>query len=515
MLQTEVRDARQDSFIPHTIARFVPLLLMFGLGIATRLPFQAELVQEWDAGNFALAVENYNLPLEQPHRPGTFLIYVSLARCLNMVLDNPTASLTMVSVIASGIAATALYTIGTTWFNVRVGWAAALLMLASPLVWFYGEMPLSYMPEFCVVTLIVLTAYFTGLGQRTALPFLGLLMGLAGGVRPNTPIFLLPLALFAVVRGLQTQRFQLKHVSAAVAIGVAALAVWLVPLLIIAGGPATYWQMVQGWMHGHVDDATSLIQVLDNVIFFLKTVLFVVGVAALPMLGLLFRHGSAFIRRLNRDWHSQIIALWLFPGMMYFTFVHLQRQGHTFTVMPAMILLAGLAVVALGDRLEKQYRHAGLLLIATIVSLNALFFLCAPSSIRSLHSIQAFDTKFTERIEFIRANFPPETTTVLAQKHYGRLPDVHLPDFQERHLSRLVERQPIRLPAQVRTLVLLDNKIYRKPGQDEGFEKLSLPSGSTIRYRTWSENQRLEVTKLTSKLVPATPAEKIGGSTSQ
>ncbi|MGI0487266.1 ArnT family glycosyltransferase [Pantanalinema rosaneae CENA516] len=507
MLQTEVRDARPDRLIPQTIARFAPILLLFGLGIATRLPFQAELVQEWDAGNFALAVENYNLQLEQPHRPGTFLIYVSLARCLNMVLDNPTASLTMVSVIASGIAAAALYTIGTLWFNARVGWATALLMLASPLVWFYGEMPLSYMPEFCTVTLIVLAAYFTGLGERTALPFLGMLMGLAGGIRPNTPIFLLPLALFAVVRGLQTRRFKVPHVLAAVAIGVAALAVWLIPLLIIAGGPVTYWEMIQGWMRGHVDDATTLIEVLDNVIFFLKTVVFVVGVAALPMLGLFWQNGSAFIRRLNRDWRCQAIALWLFPGVMYFTFVHLQRQGHTFTVMPAFLLLAGLAIVGLGDRLEKQYRHAGLLVVAAIVSVNALFFLLAPSSIRSLHSIQAFDTKFTERIEFVRANFPPESTAVLAQKHYGRLPDVHLPEFQFRHLSRLVERQPIVLPKQVRTLVLLDNKIYRKPGQDEGFEKLSLPSGSTIRYRTWSENQHLEVTKFTSKLVPGQPTQ--------
>lgn len=508
MLQTEVRDLRQDRLVPSTIVRFAPILLMLGLGIATRLPFQAELVQEWDAGNFALAVENYNLHLEQPHRPGTFLIYISLARCLNMVLDNPTASLTMVSVMASGIAAAALYTIGATWFNGRVGWTTALLMLASPLVWFYGEMPLSYMPEFCTVTLIVLVAYLTGLGERTALPFLGLLMGLAGGIRPNTPIFLLPLALFAVVRGLQTHRFKVQHVLAAIAIGLAALAVWFIPLLVIAGGPESYWILIQGWMHRHVDDATSLPQILANVIFFLTTVLFVVGLAALPMLGLLFQNGSAFIRRLNRDWRCQAIALWLLPGGMYFTFVHLQRQSHTFTVMPAFVLLAGLAVVGLSDRLEKRYRYAGWLLIAAIVTLNLLFFLFAPSSIRSLQSIRSFDQKFTERIEFVRANFPPESTAVLAQKHYGRLPDVHLPEFQERYLSRLVEQQPILLPEQVRTLVLLDNKIYRKPGQDEGFEKLTLPSGRTIRYRTWSDEQRLEVTKFTSKLVPAPIAAK-------
>lgn len=510
MIQTEVRDVRQARLVPQQIVQFAPILLMFGLGILTRLPFQAELVQEWDAGNFALAVEDYNLQLEQPHRPGTFLIYISLARCLNLVLDNPTASLTMVSVMASGIAVATLYTIGTIWFNARVGWATALLMLASPLVWFYGEMPLSYMPEFCIVTLIVLAAYLTGLGERPALPLLGLLMGLAGGIRPNTPIFLLPLALFAVIRGLQTQRFKLQQVLAAVTIGFVVLAVWFIPLLIMAGGPATYWSMIQGWMHRHTDDATSFIQVLDNIIFFLKTVLFVVGVAALPMLGLFCQNGAAIIRRLNRDWRCQAIALWLFPGIMYFTFVHLQRQGHTFTVMPAFILLAGLAVVGVGDRLEKHHRHAGLVVMAVIASLNALFFLLAPSSIRSLQSIRSFDDKFTERIEFVRANFPPESTAVLAQKHYGRLPDVHLPEFQERHLSRLVEQQPILLPAQVRTLVLLDNKIYRKPGQDEGFEQLTLPSGRTIRYRTWSENQRLEVTKFTSKLAP-TLATKTDG----
>ncbi|NET52411.1 MAG: DUF2723 domain-containing protein [Merismopedia sp. SIO2A8] len=548
-----------------------------------RLPFQAQLVQSWDAGNFALAVEHYDVRLEQPHMPGTFIIFVFLARFFNLFFKNPTASLVMVNVLASAIAAAMLYVIAATWFNPRAGKTAALLMLTSPLVWFYGEMPLSYMAEFCWVLLIVFAAYCTGLGKqkkpkdpgsraqgiytnadspsllpsqfspltnnqknlgvdgneqstinhqpplgdKKALFALALLMGLSGGIRPGTPFFLLPLSLLAVWRGLHNRQFNLKHVAAAVLVGLVGLAIWMIPLLIISGGPQAYWQLVEGWIPVHTQrqDADTLLEVLDNLLFFLKTVLMGVGVAVFPALWVLIGSGVRIIRNLRRDWRLQTVLLWIAPGMMFFLFVHMRRQGHSFTIMPAFILLSGLAVVWLCDRFalalwanrlwrwcyranrfSKQGNRAWVVLTIAIALINGTFFLFGPN-LRTFTTISKFDAKYGERIEFVRANFPPATTAIVAQKHYGRLPDVHLSEYQEPHLSRRVEDIPIVIAPQVRTLVLLDNKIFRQPGQDSGFQKLEMPSGKTIRYRSWSPDWQLKVTKYTSELVPVSSSE--------
>lgn len=463
------------------------------LGIVTRLPFRAQLVQEWDAGCFALAVEHYDVRLEQPHRPGTFIVYIFLARCLNWFLQDATASLVMVSVIATSLAASTMFILGQTWFDRRVGWVAASLMLASPIVWFYGEMALSYLPEFCWVLWIVLAATYTCRGSRIALWVLAILMGLAGGIRPNTPIFLLPLALWALASGLRTRKFGWRQVAMAVLLGLVALAAWMIPLFETAGGAEFYWGMVMGWLEKHSQDSNSWQAFSRNLILMVEVTLLGVGLAILPLLAMAVRHRSRLLPWLRSDWRSQAFMLWILPGSFYLLFVHIQRYGHAFTVLPALILLAALAVVAFGDWLRKYHRHASTVLIMGVIGCNALIFPFGPSSYRTWQTIRYYDTKYSERIEFIRSHFPPQTTSVLAHTFYGRLPDLYLPAYQERHLSRTVVSLPVVLPAHVRTLVLLDNKIYK--GKDQGFQKRRLPRGGKIRYLTWSADQQLKLTQ--------------------
>lgn len=484
---------------------FNPPVLIFLLILATRLLFQSRLVRAGDTGNFVLAVTHFAPQLEQPQMPGMFIVFVFLGRFFNVFLHDPLASLVMVNTVASGVAAVMVYWIGSRWFRPKVGWTAALLLLSSPMLWFQGETALSHMLEFCWVLLIDYAAYYTGLGDRRALFSLAVLMGLAGGVRPSTPFFLLPLALVACWLGLRTRKFNPMHLGAAVGVGIGAIALWLVPLLVLSGGWQAYWQLVQGWLPVHTQrqDADTLFKVFSNLTLLLETSLPVVGLAVIPLVWWLSRAPKAeWWRHLRWDWRIQTLAWSALPGALYFIFVHLRRKEQALTIMPTVLVLAAYALVWVSDRLQNRYRQAWAILIAAIVSVNSLFFLFGPVGAPTLSDIRNFEHEFTERIETIQRTFPPETTAVLAYIRYSRLVDIYLPAYQEANLSRRAKLSPVVLSPAVQTLVLLDSKVLRKPGQTEGFQTLALPSGNTLRYRKVGLGERLKVTDVSIQVVP-------------
>ena len=494
----------------------LPALSLFFLGLATRLPCQGQIA--WgDGGNFALAVEHFDVRLEQPQMPGMFIIFIYFARFFNLFLHNPTQSLVLVNVVASAVGAAMLYILGTQWFNVRVGWTTALLMLASPLIWFNGEMALSHVLEFTWVVLIDYAAYYTGLGNKKALFALGLLMGLAGGIRPSTPFFLLPLSLVATWLGWRKRGYKLVDIAIAVVIGIIALVLWMTPLIISSGGWDSYWQLVQQWLPVHTEreDADSLIKIVDNIFLLLKAILRGVGIAIIPMLWALFANRSAINRSLRKNWAVQALALSIAPGILYFLFVHLRRKAHTLTIMPGLILLGALAIVWLSKHLyrqntvnkypwQKSRRHFWIWLTAIIVSLNGLFFLLGPLGVPTWREIRSYDAKFLEPMAVIRERFAPETTAILSHPLHKRIVAVYLPEYQQPHLSSQVAAapdQPHVLPLPINTLVLLDRKVLRNPGQDDGFQKIVMSSGKILRYRSWSSPQQLQVTATSSQLI--------------
>ncbi len=50
-------------------------LVLAGLTIATRWPYRARLLPTWDAVQFGLALERYDVVQHQPHPPG-YILYV-------------------------------------------------------------------------------------------------------------------------------------------------------------------------------------------------------------------------------------------------------------------------------------------------------------------------------------------------------------------------------------------------------------------------------------------------------
>ena len=482
-----------------------PLLtaLFFLVGIVTRIPFSTLYCRPGDMGNFVLAMEQIDIAANKPQMPGMFVVFIYLGRVFDLVLDNPVISLVAVNILASGIAAAVLYRLGSRSFGHPVGIAAGLLTLTSPMVWFQGGLALSHMIEFCWVTIILAACYGTGLGNRKALLLLGFCMGIAGGIRPSTPFFMAPIAFFAAFRGIWSKRLNWLDFLAAVGLGLGAIALWLIPLVQSTGGWSNYWAMVQGWLPLLTErqDADSAVKALDNFFVFLKSVLRGIGLGMIPLLWLLGRRQANLWGQLYKSWPLQLLLLAVLPGTLFFLLVHLRRKEQVMTVIPAFVLLASVAMVDLGHRFKGSPAKNWGFVTGTIVVLNGLFFLFGPADLPTARNIFDWNADFRGRLAFVRDRFDPSTTAILTHPYNTRLGEVYFGDYREQRLGERVGDNPMALDPRVTTLVLLDNKVFRNPGQDDGFIEHELANGSTIRSRTWPPDRQLWVSKYTSGFV--------------
>src|SRR5262249_61010010 len=82
------------------------LIVGLALALATvisRVPARAHLLPTWDAVQFALALERYDIAAHRPHPPG-YILYIAAARTVDAFVGNGTASLVWLSMVASGAA---------------------------------------------------------------------------------------------------------------------------------------------------------------------------------------------------------------------------------------------------------------------------------------------------------------------------------------------------------------------------------------------------------------------------
>jgi len=210
-------------------------LIAIGLGVfavLSRLPFVSQVLYHWDSVNFAFAISEFNLEKEQPHPPG-YLLYVLLSRLVNLLFGNPNSTMVAISILSSGLAAVVLYLLTRAMFNRTIGIAASLFMITSPLFWFYGEIALPHsLDAFLVISCALLL--YAGQKNRTAGYWAVGLTAAAGGFRPQTLVFLLPLLLYTAVR------YQRAHFFRWAAIGLIVCLAWFVPLISLSGGLQSY-----------------------------------------------------------------------------------------------------------------------------------------------------------------------------------------------------------------------------------------------------------------------------------
>jgi len=244
--------------------------LMAATYLAAHVPFLAKTPYDIDGVNFVLALHEYDLVKHQPHPPGSPL-FIGLGRIARTTLgwttheELPSASaraldataLAVWSACFGALAAFALFRL-----FVGLGQPArravltTALTLASPLFWFSGVRPMSDMPGLAVAALSLalivssLSSPLRGAQSSLSMQFaspapliLGCFFaGLAPGMRLQMVWLTWPVALAAIASVARRDRRTAGFCFGSCLLGVA---VWLLPLSVITGGPAEYVRVLR------------------------------------------------------------------------------------------------------------------------------------------------------------------------------------------------------------------------------------------------------------------------------
>lgn len=198
--------------------------------IGVHLAFIPKTFWEYDECLFAAGVEHYQPLSHHPPPPG-YPLYMGFAKVLALFMT-PFAALVLTSVLAT-IAGFLAW-----WFafeEIGIDGFASVLLYLGPAVLISGTLPQS---DAGALALFGFAAWACVRGNPLAM---AILCAATVGWRQQFAIAIVPMFLVAVVM-LKTWR---ARITSIVTFGIACVA-WLIPLMVSAGGPRTYWTWLTG-----------------------------------------------------------------------------------------------------------------------------------------------------------------------------------------------------------------------------------------------------------------------------
>lgn len=351
-------------------------LVLSLLTVASRLPYRARMLYNWDAVQFALALREYDVVKHQPHPPG-YILYVGLGRLANAWLDDAAAAYVALAVLASGLTTFVVFVLARAVYDRATALAAAALLAVSPLFWFYGSVGLTYAAEALCATAVAYLAFRSLQGSRAHAWLAAGYLGLAGGLRQPVVPLLLPLWLAAAAVGTRSPRTVL------VGLGILAAAIlsWFIPMVWLTGGLGRYLDASRDLAETVVMPTSIVAGQLETTLrvsrYVLESVL--VGLGPLALAALLLpwyvrRHGWG-----RREW---FLVGWTATPVAVYVLLHFGQAGYVLTFLPALVILLSRILVAtlgqwLGTARPALRAAASAAAVVGMVLVNGSFFVSA------------------------------------------------------------------------------------------------------------------------------------------
>jgi len=421
----------------------IALMGLLGLVFLSRLFFVSHTLYHFDSVNFALSLEHFDILLDQPHMPG-YILYVAIGQLASFVFGDANTTLVWLSVIGSVFSIAAMWLLGRAMFGRVAGWIAALLLLSSPLFWFYNEIALPHTLDLLSVTASVWLLYEVRRGRADRLGWAAIALGVAGGLRPQTLVFLAPLILFAVW-GTPWK----KLIAPTILLGVICL-LWFVPLIMSVGGLSEYLRLLSIFSKAYQESTSvfsaGLSGLSRNLIKLGQYTAYAwgAGLVAFVMWPFLRPRGDRtlnplrelFSRRHERAW---FIIFWIAPTIVFYALIHMGQQGLVFTYLPALLLISAAAFVQVYRGMRARFKTSRQTFGAVIVALaaiNAAVFVFAPvfplggDSVKLLTraTLVQQDREMQLRLDTIRADRPSSQTLIIAAQ--WRHVEYYLPGYE-------------------------------------------------------------------------------------
>jgi hypothetical protein len=424
-------------------AAHADLAIALGLALVTlasRWPYRARMLYNWDAVQFALALREFDVAKHQPHPPG-YLLYVALARLLHATVGDANLAYVVLAMCFSAGTTFVVYWLGRALYDRVTAAAAAALLAVSPLFWFYGSVGLTYAGEAFGASVV---AWFSYRALRGSVPHLlwgALALGLMGGMRQSVLVLLAPLWAGCALIGIRSP----GRLGLAACVLAAAVLSWFLPMIRLTGGLEAYLT-ASTQLYGSVVLPTSVLGgrleiTFAQIRYLLESVIVGLGPLALAFFALPF-----YARRRGWGREEWFLLAWILPPAGFYALVHFGQAGYVLSFLPALVLLLSRAlveVVAAGsERLHRPNWRRTLTAAALLplVLVNTGFFVSARPAPREfdhrpggtwvwkakdeLHdwvlsrtaaALREHEAVIRTYVETIRAVYDPEDTVLITE----------------------------------------------------------------------------------------------------
>ncbi|KAB0668553.1 DUF2723 domain-containing protein [Oryzomonas sagensis] len=397
-------------FSTNKLEPMVPLLLFF-VTVLTRIPFAGRLLYHIDSVQYALALDHYDIRLHQPHPPGYFL-YILLGRLVRPVVDDPNRVFVTLSVLFTAGCVVVVYLLARDMFGVRCALLAAILAITSPNLWFHGAVALNYgLESFFSAAIAYLCWKIIAEKKYGAWLALAIILALSGGVRQNTPVFLLPLVIYSC-RRLPLRLLLLGGIT----FSCVALA-WFVPMIHATGGWAAYGSAFRELWHfntGHnsvFEQGAGMLLVYAYTLLNFTTCGIGAGVVVLPFCGyIMLRRGR--VGQIDKE-KQLFFTIWIAPAFLFYLliFIHPANPGYALVFTPPLYILLPKGVEFLHRELSPLLAWNWNLIIAVVlVTVNLYLFLFSTYPI-SAPVIRKHDRDLALMLKHL-STFDPATTAL-------------------------------------------------------------------------------------------------------
>lgn len=441
-------------------------LAMTSAILACHFFFHAHYLYDWDAAQFALALDHFDVLNHQPHPPG-YVLLVGLGKLLNLFFKNANESFLAINLFCHLLSTFLVFAIGRNTFDENVGRSAAAIFAFSPIVLFSCNITSAYGAE-CLAALAIAWAVERSVRQCSCRHFVlaTLIFGFAGGIRQNLLVLLFPLWLWGLFSLWKKGKVSLKcfFVLGLLLLGV--VAAWMMPLIRASGDWLRYQKATSDLLiflfhETSVFYGISLARFLE-IMGRLLGWLFILGlsVATIP---LFIATGKNFRRFAKKqfwvDPRSQFFLLWILPAFIFYGLFHLPKPGYLLTYLGAFTILSAHALYTTFPRWSlctKTFFVCSVLLVhfgfsgpvfgwATKGSHEtfrlAIFGLGGKYSYSAIHDR---DEYFQHFIQYVKDHFDPADTVIVSEswpeKHppirrFLRHAMIYLPEFHFLEIS--------------------------------------------------------------------------------
>ncbi len=414
--------------LPGLARPAVIAVALFALTLATRAPFASAQLWAWDSVLYARAIEegfhvDYVTTDQRPHPPG-YIFYVATTTLARQLTADSNSALVLVSMIATALAASALFILARRFASERSAVLVALGFALNPLVWLYSEVAYPY--ALLALLSIVLAACFAharGRGTTAAL-VASALFGTITGFRQD--LFLIFAAAWAWTLWPLDWR---GRAAAAGALSIGGLT-WLIPTAALSEGLFEYLDAVARQTDfvrtTHSVFAQGLPALGTNVSTTLSAIAWGLGLFALPVvaLTLIFGYHAIHRRGYRVGQPRSLLVAWIVPAIVLYVALHIGESGYVLSILPGLYVVAAIAI----DRIPRLPYAARRSVFAASLLAPALVFTTSAAPF-SAAAIARHDWELASRVSYVREHYSPSTTLLIAREDLLQI-RYYLPEYR-------------------------------------------------------------------------------------